>query len=110
MSEALKITIEEWANDNALPVTDDEINELLEAIGVCSEIDLGSRGFTLGHNAKSDKDKKIDELEKKIQTLELFILEKGISISYDVGYVTEHTMERITNTHAASNRKTTIFK
>jgi hypothetical protein len=107
MNESVKITIKEWANDNDIGINDNQIKELVEAIDMCSEINLNSIGFTLGYKIKSDEDKKIEILENKLRTLESFISSKGLSISYDVGYVTEHIMEQISDIHMASNSKTT---
>jgi hypothetical protein len=107
MNEIVKITIEEWANNNDVNINNNQIKELVEAIDMCSEMNLNSIGFTLGHNTKSDEDKKIEILENKLRTLELFISSKGYSIGYEPGYVTEYYMEKISDTHIASNRRTT---
>lgn len=109
MNNALLITIEEWAGDNGISVNDEQVIELAEAIEICSEVEIGSRGFTLGCNIKSEKDIQIDDLKNQIQTLEKFIRGKGLVITHGSGYVTEHTMERISSSHSASNDKTTYY-
>lgn len=109
MSELLKVTIEEWAGDNSITVTEKQVEELVDAIDICSEYDSGSRGFTLGHRPESGEAKKIKELESKLHTLECFISSKGFCIDYDIGRVTEHTMVQITDCHRALDRKTTYY-
>lgn len=109
MNKALYITIEEWAGDNNLPVTDKQINELVDAVEICSEIDIGSRGFTLGHKAKTESDIEIENLKDKLNTLESFIRDKGMNITYDNGYVTEHYMERISSSHCGSRDNTHYY-
>jgi len=109
MNELIKVTIEEWAGDNSINITAKEIKDLVDAIDICSEYDSGSRGFSLGYKPESDEEKKIKELEGKLHTLELFISSKGLCIDYDIGRVTEHTIEQITNCHRASRRETTYF-
>ena len=109
MNELLKTTIEEWAGDNSINVTDNQIEELVDAINICSEYNSGSRGFTLGYKPESEDQKKIKELESKLHTLECFISSKGLCIDYDIGRVTEHTMVQITDCHRASDRKTTYY-
>lgn len=37
MSEAVRITIEEWAGNNEITLADEQIKELTEAIDVCQE-------------------------------------------------------------------------
>lgn len=105
MNETMKLTIEEWANDNLIDITDKQIKDLTDAIDICSEMESGSRGFTLGYNPKSQEDKKIEELEKKLHTLECFIGRKGFSISYDINRVVEHTMVPCGTSHMASSEK-----
>lgn len=109
MFESMKVAIEEWAGDCSVSVTDEQIKDLADAIEICSEMDLGSRGFSLGHKSKSEEESKIEELEKRLRTLELFISSNGLSVSYGAGYVTEHTMENISGSHRASNDKTTFY-
>lgn len=109
MRETTKTMIEEWAGDCGINVTDKQIKELVDAIGMCSEMEFGSRGFSLGHKTKSDEEKKIEELEGKLHTLERFISSKGHCIDYGVGRVTEHTMTPCGTTHMASERKTTNY-
>jgi len=105
----VKTTIEEWANDCSLNITDEQIKELTEAIDMCSEMEMGNRGFTLGHKSKTKEELKIEELEKKLFTLECYISSKGLNIDYDAGRVTEHTMEVCGTAHMASKRKTSYY-
>lgn len=109
MTESVRVTIEEWANDCSMNITDKQVKELADAIEMCSEMEVGSRGFSVGYTVKSEEKLKIEELEKKLFTLECFLQQKGLCISYEVGRVTEHTMERISNSHCASNDKTTLI-
>jgi len=109
MNELIKVTIGEWAGDNSINITTKEIEELVDAINICSEYDSGSRGFSLGHKPQSEEEKRIKELEGKLHTLELFISSKGLCIDYGIGRVTEHTMEQITDCHRASRRETTYY-
>jgi len=76
--EALKVMVEEWANDNSLTVTDKQVEELVDAIGICSEMDMGSRGYSLGCKPKTENELRIEKLEK----LECYIDQKGFSINY----------------------------
>lgn len=109
MNNTLLIIIEEWAGDNGININDKQINELAEAIKICSEVELGSRGFIIGNKSKSNEEKKIEELKSKLHTLEQYIYSKGLNISYNIGYVTEHTMESISDSHKASNNKTFYY-
>jgi hypothetical protein len=109
MNESMKVTVEEWANNNSININDKQIRELVDAIDICSEIDMGSTGWVLGYKNKSNEEKEIEKLEKKLFTLERFIQQKGFSISYDIGHVTEHTMESISDSHRASRSKTTYY-
>jgi len=109
MNKLLKVTIEEWAGHNSIDITDKQAEELVDAIDICSEYDYGSRGFSLGYKPESEEGKKIKELEGKLHTLECFISSSGLCIDYDIGRVTEHSMEQITDCHRASRKETTYY-
>ncbi|MES0334788.1 MAG: hypothetical protein SFH39_00300 [Candidatus Magnetobacterium sp. LHC-1] len=107
MKEYIKITIQEWAEDNFIDITEEQVNELSDAIDMCSEIELGTRGFTVGNQTKSDIE--TETLKAKLSTLEQFISSKGLNITYDVGYVTETFIVPISPTIEATERKTTYI-
>lgn len=95
------ITIEEWAGDNKIYLTDRQIEKLAEAINICKEVQIKS--FT-----NTELNQNIKKLEKKIELLEKFINAKGFTITVNENSITEHYFEKITDSHIASNNR--IFR
>jgi len=96
------ITIEEWAGDNGIKLTDTQIKDLTEAINVCCEVPL------VYFNEPSNYNNEVEKLKYKIILLESFIREKGFNITVNDDYIKEHCFERITDCHIASNSR--IFR
>lgn len=81
MSESIRITIEEWAGDNGISLTDEQIKELADGIGVCQEMEyVPNRTEEL----KREENKKIAILENKVNMLERYLASKGYNVTaYD---------------------------
>lgn len=100
--ETKVITIEEWAGDNRIELTDTQIKDLVNAINALCEIPLEYLIKPSNYNNE------VEKLENKIRLLESFIREKGFNITTNNDYITEHYFERITDSHMASNNR--VFK
>lgn len=81
MREAVRITIEEWAGDNGIFLTDNQIEELAKAIGVCQEMEyVPNRAEEL----KREEDREISTLKHKVDMLERYLYSKGYNVTaYD---------------------------
>ncbi|MED3550178.1 hypothetical protein [Cytobacillus praedii] len=69
MSEGMKITIEEWSNDCDFEVSKEQIEELIDALNVCNEVE--DMSFMFQRSVKSEKDKEIEELKNKIRVFRI---------------------------------------
>lgn len=81
MSESVRITIEEWAGDNNISLTGEQIKELAEAIDVCSEMEyVPNRTEEL----KKEEIQEISVLKNKVDMLERYLYSKGYNVTaYD---------------------------
>lgn len=81
MSESVIITIEEWAGDNGISLTDEQIKELAEGIGVCDEMEyVPNRTEEL----KREENQEISVLKHKVDMLERYLHSKGYNVTaYD---------------------------
>ena len=77
--EGIKITIEEWAGDNHINLTDEQIEELVYAIDVAYDMSLPC-GYGVGQIATKERSE-IDHLKSQIDLLTRFIKSKGYWIT-----------------------------
>lgn len=78
-NEGIKITIEEWAGDNAINLTDEQIEELVYAIDVAYDMSFPC-GYGVGQVETKERSE-IDRLESQIDLLQRFIQSKGYWIT-----------------------------
>lgn len=78
-NEGIKITIEEWAGDNQLNLTDEQIEELVYAIDVAYDMSLPC-GYGVGQIEAKERSE-ITHLKSQIDLLERFIKSKGYWIT-----------------------------
>ena len=101
MTESERITVEEWAGEHSLTVTDDQIEELINALDVAHENYMEQFRKPIGYKTESDLE--IESLKKKINMLERFISSKGHSISTRDSKIVEYQQDRISSSHYATN-------
>ena len=77
--EGIKITIEEWAGDNNINLTDDQVEELVYAINVAYDMSLPC-GYGVGQIETKERSE-IRRLESQIDLLQRFISSKGYNIT-----------------------------
>ena len=73
--EGIRITIEEWAGDNKISITDEQIEELVYAIDTAYEMSMPC-GYGVGQ-VKTKESSEIEHLKSQIALLERFIQSKG---------------------------------
>lgn len=78
MSEAMKITIEEWAGDNNILLTDEQIDELSYAIGVAKDMECPC-GYGVDQYQSKEK-LEIKQLKNQIDMLLRYMNSKGYHI------------------------------
>lgn len=78
VNEAIKITVEEWACDNHLALSEDQIYDLIEGIDVARDMCI-PWGYGVGQIETREKDE-INKLKMKIDLLERYITSKGYNI------------------------------
>lgn len=78
MNDGIKITIQEWAGDNKLHVTDEQIEELVEGIEIAQDMSI-PWGYGVGQIATKEKSE-IQRLKRQIDLLERYIVSKGYNI------------------------------
>lgn len=78
-NEGIKITIEEWAGDNNISLSDDQIEELVYAIDTAYDMSLPC-GYGVGQ-IETKKDSEIERLQSQIDLLRRFIQSKGYWIT-----------------------------
>lgn len=81
MNESVRITIDEWAGDNGIFLTNEQIKELAEAIDVCQEMEyVPNRSEYL----KREENNEISILKNKVDMLERYLYSKGYNVTaYD---------------------------
>ena len=77
-NDGVKITIKEWAGDNNIEVTDEQIEELTYAIDVAQEMSI-PLGYGIGQIESKEKSE-IKQLKAQIDLLERYIKSKGYNI------------------------------
>lgn len=76
----VRITIEEWASDNNISLTDEQIDDLQDAVQIAYEVE--SYQFT--PSKKNEENKENTILKNRIDMLERYLLSKGYNITvYD---------------------------
>lgn len=78
MNDGIKITIEEWAGDNNIEVSNEQIEELVDAIDVTYEMSMPC-GYGVGQIETQEK-REIKRLKVQIDLLERYIKSKGYNI------------------------------
>lgn len=77
MNDSVRITIEEWAGDNGISLTDDQIKELAEEIDICWEMEhIPNRTADL----KREENKEISKLKNQVDMLERYLDSKGYHV------------------------------
>lgn len=77
-NEGIKITIEEWAGDNNISLTDEQVEELVYAIDVAYDMSLPC-GYGVGQVETKERSE-ISHLKSQIDLLQRFIADKGYHI------------------------------
>lgn len=78
MNESIKITIEEWAGDNELSVTEEQIKDLVEGIEIALEMSM-PWGYGVGQIESAERSE-IKRLKHQIDMLERYLASKGYNI------------------------------
>lgn len=78
-NEGIKITIEEWAGDNSINLTDEQIEELVYAIDTAYDMSLPC-GYGVGQ-VETREHSEINHLKSQIDLLQRFIQSKGYWIT-----------------------------
>ncbi len=78
-NEGIKITIEEWAGDNSINLTDEQVEELMYAIDVAYDMSMPC-GYGVGQ-VKTKENSEIEHLKSQIGLLQRFIQSKGYWIT-----------------------------
>jgi hypothetical protein len=78
-NEGIKITIEEWAGDNSINLSDEQIEELVYAIDVAYDMSLPC-GYGVGQVETKERSE-ISYLKSQIDLLQRFIADKGYCIT-----------------------------
>lgn len=78
MNDGVRITIEEWAGDNNIELSNEQIEELVYGIDVAYEISMPC-GYGVGQIESKEKSE-IKQLKAQIDLLERYIKSKGYNI------------------------------
>ena len=78
-NDGIKITIEEWAGDNNIELTDEQIEELVYGIDVAYDMSLPC-GYGVGQIETKERSE-IAHLKSQIDLLQRFIESKGYHIT-----------------------------
>lgn len=76
MNEGVKITIEEWAGDNGITLTEEQVEELAEAVDTAYEMNLPC-GYGIDRY-RHEENVKIKHLENQIDMLLRYLDSKGL--------------------------------
>lgn len=101
MSEAVRITIEEWAGDNGISLADEQIKELAEGIDICREME-----YTPNRTAELEREenREIAILKNQVDMLERYLDSKGYHVTTFNDRIERHFM-RDWGTFSASDRE-----
>lgn len=89
-NEGIKITIEEWAGDNHINLTDEQVEELVYAIDVAYDMSLPC-GYGVGQ-IETKEHSEINYLKSQIDLLQRFIKSKGYCITLFDNRIEQMTM------------------
>lgn len=103
MLDGIKITIEEWAGDNELAISQDQIEELAYAIDTAYEMSLPC-GYGVGQLQTKERTE-LQKLKDQISLLERFIQSKGHSIILYEDKITELVHVRCGSSHFTISEK-----
>ena len=78
VNEAIKITVEEWANENHLSLSDEQISDLIEGIDIARDMSMPC-GYGVGQIETREKGE-IEKLKMQVDLLERYISSKGYNI------------------------------
>ena len=76
MTDGVKITIEEWADDLGISLTDDQIEDLAEGIEIARQMSLPC-GYGIDRY-KHEEDVEIQRLKNQIDMLMRYLNHKGL--------------------------------
>lgn len=79
MHDSIKTTIEEWAGDSNIPVTDEQVEELTDSIETAYEMSIPC-GYGVGQIQTRERDE-IKQLNRQIDLLQRYIESKGYHIT-----------------------------
>lgn len=84
-NEGIKITIEEWAGDNNISLTDEQVEELVYAIDTAYDMSLPC-GYGVGQIEIKERSE-IVHLKSQLDLLQRFIESKGYHITLFDNYI-----------------------
>lgn len=84
--EGVKITIEEWAGDNGIALTDEQVEELAEAVDTAYEMSLPC-GYGIDRY-RHEENTEIKKLKNQIDILLRYLDHKGLHCILHDGYIT----------------------
>lgn len=84
-NEGIKITIEEWAGDNNINLTDEQVEELVYAIDTAYDMSLPC-GYGVGQIETKERSE-INHLKSQLDLLQRFIESKGYYITLFDNYI-----------------------
>ena len=90
MNDGVKITIEEWAGDNNIEISNEQVEELAYAIDVAYEMSM-PWGYGVGQIESKEKSE-IKQLNAQIDLLERYIKSKGYNIILHDDKITRNYM------------------
>lgn len=100
-NEGIKITIEEWAGDNSINLTDEQIEELVYAIDTAYDMSMPC-GYGVGQ-VKTKESSEIDYLKSQIDLLQRFISSKGYWITLFDNHIEQTIMRPCGDRYATSH-------
>ena len=86
-------------------VSDEQVDDLALSIGMVHEMAMYSTGWTPGHTSKTEAEKTVESLNKKLHQLECFLREKGYNVWADENSVTHEYMMNWPGLDRSSNHK-----
>ena len=92
----VKITIEEWAADNGIELSEIQISELFDAVCIAMEMDKPG-GYCVGRWEEDNNE--IRELKNKLDVLTRFVQSKGYCVYVGENFVEVETEEPCGSCH-----------
>lgn len=90
MNDGIKITIEEWAGDNNIELSGEQVEELVDAIDITYNM-MVPCGYGVDQIESKEKGE-IKQLKAQIDLLERYIKSKGYNIILHDGRITRNYM------------------